>query len=247
MKSKINALVLMSVFAIALALSVFMVTQAAEDIQQIAVCVNNAGGMRLKGGIFGNCRKNETELSWNEQGVKGDKGDKGLQGEQGIQGIQGIQGLKGEKGDKGDPATNGRELHLADANGQDLGILISPFATYLSDIKAVVTFRQSTDNVKADIDQTRLYYTELDCQGTPFSVNLNPMQVYKDEVGKYMMRSNINPNNSLLAKSHTAHNNQGCNNISLIPDPGHQFLVNFITLPFSEPLAFPLEIKSVSN
>jgi hypothetical protein len=115
MKTILNTPVLIAVSAIALSLGVFMVTQAAADIQQITVCVNNAGGMRLKGGILGNCHKNETELSWNQQGLKGDTGAKGEKGDQGIQGVQGekgdkgdnadqgLQGETGEKGDKGEP------------------------------------------------------------------------------------------------------------------------------------------------
>ena len=71
MNTKITVLVLISILAIALTLGVLMVTRAAEDLQQITVCINNAGGMRLKGGILGNCHKNETELSWNKQGAKG--------------------------------------------------------------------------------------------------------------------------------------------------------------------------------
>jgi hypothetical protein len=94
MKTILNTPVLIAASAIALSLGVFMVTQAAEDIEQITVCVNNAGSMRLQGGIFGECKKNETVLSWNKQGQKGDKGDKG---------DQGLQGEKGEKGDKGEP------------------------------------------------------------------------------------------------------------------------------------------------
>jgi len=54
-----------------------------------------------------NCRPGETQLDFNQQGVKGDtgpqgpKGDKGDQGDPGPQGIQGPQGDKGDKGDQG--------------------------------------------------------------------------------------------------------------------------------------------------
>jgi hypothetical protein len=68
MKTKITSSVLIAILAIALTLGYIMVTQAAEDIQQITVCVNNVGSMRLKDGIFGDCKKNETELSWNMLG-----------------------------------------------------------------------------------------------------------------------------------------------------------------------------------
>ena len=89
MQTKITVPFLISILAVALTLGYFMVTQAAADIQQITICVNSVGNLRLKGGLLGNCKKNETELSWNKQGLQGEKGEKG---------DQGIQGEKGEAG-----------------------------------------------------------------------------------------------------------------------------------------------------
>jgi hypothetical protein len=264
MKSKISILILMSMFAGALTLGYFMVTQAAADIQQITVCVSNAGSMRLKGGLFGNCRKNETELSWNKQGQKGDKGEQGLQGEkgdkgsQGEQGIQGIKGDPGEKGEKGDAGKNARELHLKDANGQELGILlspplppqiinkISPYITFLPEINAFVSFLQNNQS-SLIIEIVQVYYTEKDCKGTAFSIALQPNQIYKDRgSNKIVMRSSsINPSDPLQSQSHSEPNTEGCINGDYYPYPTNQVLVNFVTLPFNEPVAYPLEVKVV--
>ena len=78
---------------------------------EITVCVTKAGTVHIIGSDFerAECKKNETLLTWNIVGPKGDKGDKGdtgLQGEQGQKGDQGIQGESGPqglKGDKGEP------------------------------------------------------------------------------------------------------------------------------------------------
>ena len=65
------------------------------------------------------CKKNETPVDWNSQGLKGDTGDtgdQGLQGDQGPkgdtgdtgdQGLQGDQGPKGDTGDTGDQGLQG--------------------------------------------------------------------------------------------------------------------------------------------
>ena len=77
------------------------------------------------------CAHGDQLLTWNIQGLRGDKGDPGAtgpvgpQGPAGPQGIQGIQGQKGDKGDAGPPGSAASSLHVYDANGQDLGILIS--------------------------------------------------------------------------------------------------------------------------
>lgn len=50
------------------------------------------------------CRTNETQVSWNQQGPKGEQG---IQGIQGVQGDQGIPGVKGDQGVKGDTGPQG--------------------------------------------------------------------------------------------------------------------------------------------
>lgn len=50
------------------------------------------------------CNRNQVEISWNEQGPKGDQG---LQGDQGPIGPQGPQGEPGDKGEPGVPGPKG--------------------------------------------------------------------------------------------------------------------------------------------
>jgi hypothetical protein len=54
----------------------------------------------------------------------------------------------------------------------------------------------------------------------------------------------VNPSNYELALSHlSASSPNGCAN-NRESTGGSQFFVNIVTLPFSEPLAFPLEIQA---
>ena len=55
----------------------------------------------------GGCKKGEQQLTWNQQGPKGDTGPQGIQGPKGDTGDTGPQGLQGPKGDKGDTGPQG--------------------------------------------------------------------------------------------------------------------------------------------
>jgi hypothetical protein len=59
------------------------------DTTKIHACVDPSGNLRIIGPDE-NCRRNETALDWNVQGVKGDQGDTGS------------NGPKGDKGDTGE-------------------------------------------------------------------------------------------------------------------------------------------------
>jgi len=80
----------------------------------INACVNpNDGTIRIVSDPV--CKKNESLLSWNIMGPKGDKGDPGPtgpagpQGEQGPQGSQGEQGLQGLQGEQGPQGSQGEQ------------------------------------------------------------------------------------------------------------------------------------------
>lgn len=53
------------------------------------------------------CKAGETQLDFNQQGIKGDIGPQGLKGDKGDPGIQGLQGAKGDKGDAGPAGPSG--------------------------------------------------------------------------------------------------------------------------------------------
>lgn len=71
----------------------------------IRVCANKkTGAMRYI--TKGKCKKTETALSWNQQG------------------LQGLQGLSGVAGPKGDAGTNGTTLQVIDATGAFVGYAV---------------------------------------------------------------------------------------------------------------------------
>lgn len=77
----------------------------------IHACVPKSGFLRIVASE-GDCRVNETYLSWN---VMGPQGEPGPEGPEGPRGPKGETGEKGEKGDTGEPGPAGPpgELHLA--------------------------------------------------------------------------------------------------------------------------------------
>ena len=80
------------------------IATAGGSTQVITACVKLNGDMRLASTADPSCKKNETLLQWNSQGLKGDPGAIGPQGPAGATGAtgpQGPQGVKGAKGDKG--------------------------------------------------------------------------------------------------------------------------------------------------
>ena len=82
-------------------------------------------------------RRNETPISWNVQGLKGDQGDAGMVGMDGRDGIDGMDGAPGPRGFSGPEGPQGPEgpegpvgpgggaLHVFDALGTDVGLLVS--------------------------------------------------------------------------------------------------------------------------
>lgn len=71
-------------------------------------CYDRGGNLRVVDtGAGQSCRRFETALAWNQQGLqgprglKGDKGDQGLPGAQGAAGAQGPQGIAGPPGPAG--------------------------------------------------------------------------------------------------------------------------------------------------
>src|SRR3989338_11429677 len=72
----------------------------ASEGNTISICVKKSGLVYVIGTGFRreDCKKNESLLTWNTQGIQGPKGDTG---------IAGPQGPQGEKGDRGDAGAQG--------------------------------------------------------------------------------------------------------------------------------------------
>ena len=169
---KTYVILIISIAAVGLSIGLWSYSRATGDT--ISVCVKKSGLVYVIGDGFrrSDCGKNDKLLTWNIQGPKGDKGDKGDPG------IQGSQGAKGEKGDPGPTGSLGPQgpagpsLRVLDADGKEVGLLIS-----LSDGNtAKVWNREIQKGFSVDLYQSkpvlpsiggsRLTYESNDCSGT---------------------------------------------------------------------------------
>ena len=98
MKRKIILAALVAGALIAAGAAYAVVAHTTAASQTITACVSNEGGMRLAPAT-GDCRKNETVLTWNTVGPVGPAGANGLPG------VNGQNGLNGQNGQNGRDAT----------------------------------------------------------------------------------------------------------------------------------------------
>src|SRR3989344_4512667 len=160
---------IVSFAVIGLTVGLWSYSQASEG-GTISICVKKSGLVYVIGAGFRreDCKKNESLLTWNTQGIQGPKGDTGIAGPQGPQGekgdkgdpgeqgSKGNQGIPGQQGDKGDtgvqgPAgpqgemglqgASGMSFHVYDGNNQDLGVLIN--ADVYGNLKTYTTYLPS--------------------------------------------------------------------------------------------------------
>jgi hypothetical protein len=113
-------------------------------------------------------------------GPQGPKGDKGDTGNTGLVGSQGIQGVKGDKGDAGNA---GKSLRVVDANGNEVGYLLStplPFGVgstmevFNSNLGVILSYSQYSGSIDGGgIDREYLIYQSDNCSGDSYANNLN--------------------------------------------------------------------------
>src|SRR3989344_6196884 len=96
--NKTLAILIISIVTVGLTIGLWTYSQAIGDT--INVCVKKSGLIYVIGDGFrrSDCKNNDTLLSWNTQGPKGDPGPQGLQGEIGPMGTNGDKGDTGEQG-----------------------------------------------------------------------------------------------------------------------------------------------------
>jgi len=96
--------------AVALIIGLWTYSQANENTA-ISVCVKKSGLVFVVGDGFRreDCKKNESLLTWNIMGPKGQKGDKGDKGDQGPIGLTGSAGATGSQGPQGEPGLQGEQ------------------------------------------------------------------------------------------------------------------------------------------
>jgi hypothetical protein len=215
---------------------------------EIKACVNTSGAVYIIGDGFKKttCAKGEQLLSWNQQGPKGDQGDKGDTGDQGLQGA------------------SGNILHLFDGSGQDLGVLVrggqigSSYTTYikldngydaLADFVAPLNCSVAFPCVPfLDPVGTELYFPQINCTGDTFMRVGQPQEIFYENFhrnsGYFVQRLDtfIAPVGNADARHLSSKMGQnGC-----VGDDNfinNTVLIHYITLPFTEPLTWPLEVR----
>lgn len=188
-------------------------------------------------------------------GPKGDKGETGLQGDQGVEGAQGAQGVEGPIGPRGEKG-DGNNFWLVDADGQNLGVIIGSdfssqgeyFRTYLPEQKLQLSM---TNNImKETVDHSMggasvVYFKGPDCEGDMYvdaHATRRVIEIYLVD-GEYF--HTIGPNENIDSYSQLYRNHSDevvCQNNVQGAQRLNVQTVEQITLPFSEPISYPLDI-----
>jgi hypothetical protein len=196
-------------------------------------------------------------------GIQGPVGPTGQQGPQGYQGYQGPQGIQGPKGDTGPtgpqgsvgptgpqgpigpqgiPGPPGGGVQVFDANGQYLGMLLGINDIWIPALSRRLVLAFTTGEVGEIIPG----FESEDCTGSPFF----------DDIGQYMVGSysgKIYGGEKAVAQSRYIRSRfyptSGCSSfcpapITPCPWPSVPVVSAIeVTLPFSTPLALPLEFR----
>jgi hypothetical protein len=148
---------------------------AYADTDQLLVCVQRDGGVRLlQPGR--SCRHDEYMLRLNLRGPQGPKGDVGLQGPAGPKGAVGAQGPVGPQGPQGIPGPAGPAAGLADfplplvvdANGIEIGVATDPYSgavMHRVGADAVTLWMSTTGGARSEDEGIDFYYSTADCSG----------------------------------------------------------------------------------
>ena len=192
---------------IALVVSGGIGSAAGQDSQitaQIFACITPTNGNIVRVSTTAHtCPARTSPISWNIQGLKGDtgltgstgaqgatgdtglQGDRGVQGLQGIQGPQGIQGMQGLIGPKGDQGVAGISAPIGlgyayqDAAGHRFAVNGAAGTS-----NAIVTNNliwnvwPSNGTFNDSRAEEVLYYTQENCQGSPFGNSVSQFNAY---------------------------------------------------------------------
>jgi Collagen triple helix repeat (20 copies) len=197
-----------------------------------------------------------------EPGAQGSRGERGEKGEAGEPGVQGPAGEKGERGDVGAPGPQGpagASLHLYDANGQDLGLLVenngdASFLTFQMNENVFTTFSQGvrsddTTFVRLLPNQKTIYFDGPNCQGNAFMNVFEAPPILQHIViasggSIFSPRYTVDRGSSLQTRQALSRFNTVA--APCVNDPHsvqHTMLIEEVSLPFTEPLTWPLEMK----
>jgi len=192
---------------------------------------------------------NIIELTPGPQGPAGPQGPQGEKGEPGTDGQDGAQGL---------PGKDGLSVHLFDGNNQDLGILLDAdlynggitrqFRTYLPDENVIVSFFLTHQQRKVQFADggvsSGIFFEGLNCTGNPsFRIpHSSPHMVYRmiSETISPRYFTFLNDEGDILTKSYF--DGAICQNF-VSPQLQYGYALREISIPFTEPIAWPLEIR----
>jgi len=222
-----------------LVLAVFIAAISETSAQTIYSCYNKkSGAMRHVTGP-GQCKKTETEISWNTTGT----------------------GPKGDKGDKGDPGLPGIGAILVyDANRQFLGLMVDSSWATGSGGPYVFVPSLSKFLIFGEVGQVygeRLFYESEDCSGIPYTdreVAILYSEIFRNDTKYYALDAQL-PSYRYINSVKREERIGGqlvhvCRRICevTIPCDGPKYYqvvpVKEVTLPFTAPVALPLEYES---
>jgi hypothetical protein len=157
--------------------------------------------------------------------------------------------MRGAKGDAGAPGAPGQNLHVLDANNQDLGIFLytagGGYEVYLPS-SHIITFINTQDAEQTAVVTGTfgsVLYTTSDCTGTGYAEqsDLNQLtEVARLPGGIHYFTPLALPRSTQTIVSFS----DGTGNCRLENAPNDEsvFSLKEITLPFTEPLTWPLRI-----
>ncbi len=213
-----NKLALFSIILAVVALGFLVYVKATDGV--ITVCVGQNGLMYFVGeGITGTkCDGKGKIVSWNIQGPPGP------------------------------PGPPGRELHLYDANGQDLGLLIDSVAYSRARLTTLssgyfVEFYQ--DDVSKSVswrggESQRVYFDNGNCVGNVYIVETPGPGYFIRVAGRFFDTPSPDLQFGLTLRSHFDPNGECVNESTDHGVPAREISNPF---PFGDPLAWPLRIQ----
>ena len=173
-----------------------------------------------------------------------------------IANIQLIPGPQGEQGIRGEPGRDGMTLHLKDANGQELGRLVSSsliaeegtstddrlYTTYLENGNVFLEFLLRTNRTVSLIGGRTfggIYFRNLDCTNDAFlTTQPVPSTLYKAGT-RYFKASEESLTLGSWPRATASNYLNGCQNSG---DGYPLYILDEVFLPFTEPITWPLRI-----
>lgn len=163
--------------------------------------------------------------------------------EEEVANIELIPGPEGPQGPVGPPGPPGPQLHLYDANGVDLGILLGfgnhDASSFVTSLNAIVPFTKNAGfTVSVSIGPENIFFLQPNCIGTPhIDYNAWPYRITKSYNQNFYRSINSGSAGNIYQSRFTS---DGCVSGPSTSNSGALYPLEQITLPFPQPLVWPL-------